>query len=86
MVDGLRQVVLRFDFEPPQLQNRLNDFHEIRTSELPLAQEVPLGRQNTQVGKKTVTFFSYIVWPSVTKFGSVRGLAIRHLFPEFDEL
>ena len=46
-----------------------------------------MGRQITEGCKKTlVTFFSYTVWPSAVKFGSVGGRANRHLFPEFGEL
>jgi len=46
----------------------------------------PMGRQITEGCKKFVTLFSYIAWSSAMKFGSVRGLANRHLFPEFGEL
>jgi len=35
---------------------------------------------------KFVTLFSYTVWPSAMKFGSVSGLANRNLFPEFCKL
>ena len=51
-----------------------------------VVQGVALGRQNTEGCKKIVTLFSYIVWPSAMKFGMVRGLANRYLFPEFREL
>ena len=35
--------------------------------------------------KKFVTLFSYTVWPRAVKFRSFRGLANRHLFPEFGD-
>jgi len=43
-------------------------------------------RQNTERCKYFVTLFSCIVWSSTMKFGTVRGLANGHLFPEFSEL
>jgi len=36
-------------------------------------------------GVQIVTIFSYIVWSSAVKFGSVGGVATSHLFPEFGE-
>jgi len=35
---------------------------------------------------KIVTIFSYVVWPSAMKFGIVRDMANRQLFPKFREL
>ena len=51
-----------------------------------LTQKVPLGLQNTEGCKKIVTLFSYTVWPSSMKFGTVSGLTNGHLFPEFSEV
>jgi len=62
----------------------------VSTSELRLVNfgsVVPLGTEIVKGVKNFfVTLFSYIVWPSAMKFGSVRGLANRNLFPEFREL
>jgi len=51
-----------------------------------MAQGPCLRRQNTEGCKKIVTLFSYVERPSAMKFGSVRGLANWHSFPEFCEL
>jgi len=34
----------------------------------------PLGRQNSEECRKIVTLFSYTVWHTAMKFGTVRGI------------
>ena len=48
-----------------------------------LAQEVPLGRQNTEGCKYFVALFSYIVRPRAMKFGSVRVWPMDTYSPHF---
>jgi len=58
--------------------------HQAKIGEFGLG-DPPLGRQNTEGIKKTIALHTYIVRPTAIKFGTVRGVANGHLFPECGE-